>query len=128
MTQYQIIIVSVRRPSWIDNGYFLTLYSTYANDHLYQFWCFYHKRSTCFFAPIDCTHSVRRVINPYRIQSDQALKLADFGKHGGLLLTKINIYQNIYEKKKIRLLSIYNGAFGEAVTIIEFLYRRLKNK
>ena len=29
--------------TWIDNRYFLTLYSTYANDYLYQFWCFYHK-------------------------------------------------------------------------------------
>ena len=26
------------RPSWTDNGYFLTLYSLHGNDHLYKFW------------------------------------------------------------------------------------------
>ena len=31
------------RPSWIDNGYLITLYSLYGNDHLYKFWYFYHK-------------------------------------------------------------------------------------
>ena len=36
-------ILDFWQPSWIDNGYFLTLYSTYAHDHLYQFWCFYQK-------------------------------------------------------------------------------------
>ena len=36
-------ILDFWRPSWIDNGDFLTLYSTDANDHLYKFWCFYHK-------------------------------------------------------------------------------------
>ena len=39
------------RQSWIDNVYFLTQYSTYANDCLYQFWCFYHKVNDD--APID---------------------------------------------------------------------------
>ena len=52
-------ILDFWRPSWIDNGYFLTLYSTYANDYLYQFWCFYHKVDDrhvfFFFATIDCT-------------------------------------------------------------------------
>ena len=36
-------ILDFGRPSWIDNGYFLTMDSTYTNDHLDQFWCFYHK-------------------------------------------------------------------------------------
>ena len=31
------------RQSWIDNGYLISLYSIYANNHLYQFWYFYHK-------------------------------------------------------------------------------------
>ena len=37
------VILDFRLPSWITNGYFLTLYSIHGNDHLYQFWCFYHK-------------------------------------------------------------------------------------
>ena len=36
-------ILDFWRPSWIDNGYFLTLYSIHGNIYLYQFWCFYHK-------------------------------------------------------------------------------------
>ena len=29
--------------SWIYNGYLISLYSIYGNNHLYQFWYFYHK-------------------------------------------------------------------------------------
>ena len=36
-------ILNFWRPSEVDNGYFLTMYSSYANDHLYQFWCFCHE-------------------------------------------------------------------------------------
>ena len=31
-------ILDFWRPSWTDNGYFLTLYSLHGNDHLYKFW------------------------------------------------------------------------------------------
>ena len=36
-------ILDFWRPSWIDNGYLISLYSIYGNNHLYQFWYFYHK-------------------------------------------------------------------------------------
>ena len=46
-------------PSWIDNGYFLTLYSIHLNDHSYQLWCFYTKvYDRHFFSPIDWTMSL----------------------------------------------------------------------
>ena len=31
------------RPSWIDNGYVISLYFIYVNNHLYQCWYFYQK-------------------------------------------------------------------------------------
>ena len=31
-------ILDFWRPSWIDNGEFLTLYSIHNKDHVYQFW------------------------------------------------------------------------------------------
>ena len=34
-------ILDFWRPSWIDNGEFLTIYSIYDNDHLYQFFFYY---------------------------------------------------------------------------------------
>ena len=34
------------RPSWNDNRYSISLYSIYGNNHLYQFWYFYHKVRT----------------------------------------------------------------------------------
>ena len=30
-------------PSWIDNGYLISLSPIYGNNHLYQFWYFYPK-------------------------------------------------------------------------------------
>ena len=36
-------ILDFWRPSWIDNGYFIILYSIHGNDHLYQFWYFYQN-------------------------------------------------------------------------------------
>ena len=36
-------ILDFWRPSWIDNGYLISLYSVYGNNHLYQLWFFYHK-------------------------------------------------------------------------------------
>ena len=36
-------ILDLWRPYWIDNEYLINLYSIYGNNHLYQFWYFYHK-------------------------------------------------------------------------------------
>ena len=44
------------RPSQINNGYLISLYSIYGNYHLYQFWYFYHKENdrytSCHILPI----------------------------------------------------------------------------
>ena len=36
-------ILDFWRASWIDIGNLISLYSIYGYNHLYQFWCFYHK-------------------------------------------------------------------------------------
>ena len=36
-------ILDFWRPSWIDNEYFVTLYSIYGTDNFYQFSCCYRK-------------------------------------------------------------------------------------
>ena len=36
-------ILDFWRPSWNDNGYLISPYFIYGNNHLYQFWYFYHK-------------------------------------------------------------------------------------
>ena len=55
---FMAAILDFWRPSWIDNGYFLTLYSICYSDHLCQFWCFYHKVNEwrVFFLLFFCTN------------------------------------------------------------------------
>ena len=41
--KFMVAILYFWRPSWIDNGYLISLHSIYGNYHLYQFWNVYHK-------------------------------------------------------------------------------------
>ena len=60
-------ILDFWRASWIDNGYFLILYSIQGNDHLNIFWCFYNKvNERHVFAPIDWT-TLSEYLVPYSV-------------------------------------------------------------